>query len=831
MSGSGPAKPPPHVRLLWILGLARTVLLWERLWSRFWKVAALAGLFVSIALLDVLPFLPGWLHVLVLAVFAIGLAIVFRQGMAGFRQVDVAMARHRLERDSGLRHRPLTALADRLAADSGNRAVLDLWRAHLARMSRAVGRLRLRIPSPGVASLDPFGLRAAVFLFLVIALAASRGDAAGRLERAFIPRFDGSLGGPLSLDIWVTPPAYTGLAPLFLDKASEKTEAVKVPVGSALMAQTGGTRSAPRLWLGGRRLEFAKLAPQDFDSGGHRLDAVIEDSDHRLAVDVDGRELVSWPLEVIADAPPKVAFGKTPTAASGARLRLDFEASDDYGLGGLRAVIRRADESGGADRGSIIRLALPFSGIGSKKARGTTIQDLTAHPWAGLPVQIRLLAVDAIGQRGKSRAAQLVLPERTFNHPIARAIIAERKKLSTPSAGVGAEVARALDGIAVDAKPYFNETVVFLALAVARARLFHDRTGTVIASVQRLLWNTAIGIEDGKLSLAERQLRRAQTQLMEALANNAKPGEIDRLMDALQWALNKYLAALQDRLQGRKMMEMPPGIPIELITNDDLRQLLEEARELARAGAVDAARRLLSELERFLNGFSAALSLGEADKELTKVLGLMQDLNALADQQRKLLDESFRRLRERSGGDARPERRRQGRRRERESRPWSEGSAARQDKLRHGLGDVMLRFDETLGKIPRQLGEAERAMREAVESFTRGRPETAVRRQGEALEKLRQAQKDLAQRIARRLSGRLGAVRGSPASQPGWRRDPFGRFPDGAFGNAFGERIKIPDRMEIRRARKILRELRRRAGERQRPKLERDYIERLLRRF
>ena len=817
MSGSGAAKPPRRVRLLWILGLARTVLLWERLWSRFWKVAALAGLFVSIALLDVLPFLPGWLHVLVLAVFAVGLTIVSRQGMAGFRQVDVAMARRRLERDSGLRHRPLTALADRLATDGGNRAVLDLWRAHLARTGRAIGRLRLRIPSPGVASLDPFGLRAAVFLFLVIALAASRGDAAGRLARAFIPRFDGSLGGPLSLDIWVTPPAYTGLAPLFLDRASEKTEAVKVPVGSALMAQTGGTRSAPRLWLGGRRLEFAKLAPQDFDSGGHGIEAVIEDSDHRLAVDVDGRELVSWPLEVIADAPPKVAFGKTPAAAGGARLRLDFEASDDYGLGGLRAVIRRAGENVGADRGSAVRLALPFSGIGSKKARGTTIQDLTAHPWAGLPVQIRLVAVDAIGQRGKSRAAQLVLPERTFNHPIARAIVAERKKLSTPAAGVGAEVARALDGIAVDARPYFDETVVFLALAVARARLLHDRTGTVIASVQRLLWNTAVGIEDGKLSLAERQLRGARKQLMEALANNAEPGEIDRLMDALQWALNKYLAALQDRLQGRQMIEMPPGIPIELVTNDDLRRLLDEARELARAGAVDAARRLLSELERFLDGFSAALSPGEADKELTKALGLMRDLDALTDQQRKLLDESFRRLRER--------------RRERESPPWFEGSAARQDKLRHGLGDMMLRFDETLGKIPRQLGEAERAMRDAVEWFARRRPETAVSRQGEALEKLRQARKDLAQRIARRLSGRLGAVRGSPASRPGWRHDPFGQFLDGAFGDAFGERIEIPDRMKIRRAGKILRELRRRAGQRQRPKLERDYIERLLRRF
>ena len=813
MSGSGAAKPPRRVRLLWILGLARMVLLWERLWSRFWKLAALAGLFVSIALLDVLPALPGWLHVLVLAAFAIGMAIVFHQGMAGFRQVEVAMARHRLERDSGLTHRPLTALADHLATDSGNGTVLDLWRVHLARMSQAVGHLRLRIPSPGVASLDPFGLRAAVFLFLVIAFAASSGDAAGRLERAFIPRFDGSYSGPLSLDIWVTPPAYTGLAPLFFHKASEKTATEKVPVGSALLAQTGGTLLAPRLWLGNRSLEFAKIAPQDIDSGGHRLETVIKNSDHRLAVDVDDRELVSWPLEVIADAPPKVAFEKTPAAASRARLHLDFKASDDYGISGLQAVIRRTGESGGAAKASVVRLALPFSGTGSKKARGTTIQDLSAHPWAGLPVQIQLIAMDAIRQKGKSRTAQLVLPERTFNHPIAKAIIAERKVLSTPSARVAAEVARALDKIATDARPYFDETVVFLALSVARARLIHDRTGATIASVQRLLWNTAISIEEGKLSLSERQLRHAQKQLMEALSNNAAPEEINRLMDALQQSLNKYLAALGDRLQGRKMMEMPPDIPVELVTNDDLRRLIEEARELARAGAVDAARRLLSELERLLNGSRAALSTSKADKELTKTFGLLQNLKEIAEQQQKLLDKSFRRLLESPDGNAR--------RREPEQRTWFEGAASRQDKLRHGLGSMMLRFDETLGKIPQQLGKAERAMRDAVESFAQGRPAMAVPRQGEALEQLRQAQKDLAQRIAQRLSGRLGAVRGSPGGWPGWRRDPFGRFPDGAFGSAFGERIKIPDRMEIRR----------RAGERQRPKPERDYIERLIRRF
>ena len=59
-----------------------------------------------------------------------------------------------------------------------------------------------------------------------------------------------------------------------------------------------------------------------------------------------------------------------------------------------------------------------------------------------------------------------------------------------------------------------------------------------------------------------------------------------------------------------------------------------------------------------------------------------------------------------------------------------------------------------------------------------------------------------------------------------------------AFGRETGdgglealEGVEIPDRSEVRRSRRILDELRRRRGERQRPPLELDYIDRLLRRF
>jgi len=40
--------------------------------------------------------------------------------------------------------------------------------------------------------------------------------------------------------------------------------------------------------------------------------------------------------------------------------------------------------------------------------------------------------------------------------------------------------------------------------------------------------------------------------------------------------------------------------------------------------------------------------------------------------------------------------------------------------------------------------------------------------------------------------------------------------------------VKVPDQIDVQRAREVLEELRRRAGEAKRPQIELDYIERLL---
>jgi hypothetical protein len=69
------------------------------------------------------------------------------------------------------------------------------------------------------------------------------------------------------------------------------------------------------------------------------------------------------------------------------------------------------------------------------------------------------------------------------------------------------------------------------------------------------------------------------------------------------------------------------------------------------------------------------------------------------------------------------------------------------------------------------------------------------------------------------------------------KSDPFGRQQNGKKGPAsggaanMGDEIEIPGIQDGHSAKQIRDELRRRAGENNRPKLERDYFRRLLKRF
>ncbi|MDB5370879.1 MAG: hypothetical protein JWP20_2437, partial [Roseomonas sp.] len=138
------ARDPLSRRLARGRRLARLALAWEALWPRLWPVLGVSGLFVAVALLGVFLVLPGWLHLLVLAGFAFALGAMLWHGAHGFVAPGREAADRRLERVSGLAHRPLSTLSDRPATQDP--MGLALWQAHRARAAAAVSRLRVGGP-------------------------------------------------------------------------------------------------------------------------------------------------------------------------------------------------------------------------------------------------------------------------------------------------------------------------------------------------------------------------------------------------------------------------------------------------------------------------------------------------------------------------------------------------------------------------------------------------------------------------------------------------------------------------------------------------------------
>jgi len=809
----------PDTRFATRLRFARAALMWERVWPDCWPALAVLGSFCVLGLFDLLPRLPGLLHAGLLLGF--GAAFVIAVAAATKRAVvpDRGAARRRIERASGLEHRPLQALADRPSALLDPQST-GLWQAHRQRMEAMARRLRVGFPAAGLAARDPWGLRAVLATLLLIGAVDAGVDWRDRMARALTPVLPGgsaALAG--SLDIWVTPPEYTGLPPQFL--RPEMTETIRIPTGSGLLAQVHGGGAVPRLTIDAEGRDFEAVDQQNF-----RTSATLT-SGRQLKVTQTGAVLGGWAIEIIPDNAPKIVFAKPPEATTRAALRIDYQASDDYGVEAVKAVVQRA----GGDPGETIDIELPLPGLHLKEAQATSYHDLSPHPWAGLPVEIRMVATDALGQTGESEPVRMKLPERVFNHPVARAIIDQRKELVIDP-GSRAAVADTLADLRERPRLYRDDAVVFLGLRVAEQRLRLNEDKPSITDVEQLLWDTALRIEDGRMSLAERELRRLQQQLQDALAKNAPDEEIDRLMQELQQALDRYLQALAENLARNPDQAEQPIDPSRVITGHDLQRMLDRARELSRDGARDKARELLSQLQNMLENLRMAKPGQMPQRGSSEAQQMMRGMHDLMQRQQQLLDRSFRAQQQAQQGRT-GQRGQQGGEAQ-DGSPEMGDAAGQQEGLRRMLGDMMRRLGDGFGEVPDPLGRAERAMRDAAEALQRRHPGEAIGPQTEALDQLQQAAREFGRQMQPRL-GRgnpedddVGATDREPRDRT--ERDPLGR-PVSNNGTYDQGDVKIPDQNALQKSREILDELRRRAGERSRPELELDYIDRLLKRF
>jgi uncharacterized protein (TIGR02302 family) len=856
---------------------SRITLYFERLWPRLWLILGVAGLFLLVSLLNVWTHLPQPAHIALLAGFAIAaLAAVIYAACVNYPGRKEAV--RRLERASGIPHRPASSYEDTITANAEDPRTSAIWQAHRARLAAAMARLRVGPPHPRTDLADPVALRA-LMLLGVVAVASLVGDsAADRLRSAF--RFN-SLAALSSarLDAWVTPPSYTTRPPVMLADgarggtiSSTPAKLIEVPERSVLIVRATGSG------LGELSLEVlnegatekqhvAAKAPDAGKSSG--TGAGISELRYELRKSAEvrvlasGVELARWPFYVIPDKAPKIALTKDPERTRRGALKLDYTVEDDYGVVSAEAKVRRPDpEKKAADPAKDWARPEPLKGArlplehpptltlrlprGNTHAAQTYI-DTAPHPYAGREVILSLEARDVAGNVGRSKPIRIVLPQRQFDKPLARALIEQRGKLLDDSR-YRPQVLRALDALTLEPEGFIDNASIYLSLRTLLHGLERDGSRAGLKSATDGLWDIALRIEDGDLSDAEKALRDAQDKLAEALEKGAPDSEIQSLMQQLRDALSKYVEQLA---KNNKDQNPPEGLDQDnqQLSQQDLERMMKELEDTAKNGSRDQAQQMLSQLRDLLERLQTGQMQKKDGERGQMMMKKLDELGNMIGQQQRLMDQTYsehrRQAQRQLGGSNEGGREHQSNRQgqpgqngeggdEQQGQPGKgqsgksgqqqpgQGLGEQQRALREQLEKLKKSLDE-MGADSKELGNAEDSMKNAEQGLNQGDTSSALGDQSQALDQMRQGAQKMAEDAQKNGQSRFGQNGETP-------RDPLGR-PQRFQGPDAGNSVKVPDEIDMQRAREILEELRRRVAQPARPAMELDYFERLLRRF
>jgi uncharacterized protein (TIGR02302 family) len=844
-----PKPSEPQSRLAGAARRARYAIFWERLWPPLAALATALGLFLALSWLGLWLWLPPLGRAAGLVLFA-ALALWAAWPFWMLRLPGIADALARLDRVSGLQHRPATAIADRLAVRAEDPYSLALWNAHVERSLKSADALRAGTPAPRVASHDPYALRGLVLVAAIASFIAAGGERWQRIAAAFDWR-GVVVPANFRVDAWVAPPAYTAKPPIILPgiHPGETAAAIpangpfSVPVNSVLVVRSTG------------KLKFELSTSGGLAAAKDEVRPPAGSEEHRFTIAGTGAvtlrgagENLVWPFNAIADKPPVIALNKDPEQQSRGSLLLSYRLEDDYGVAEAQATFARKDD---ADNGRATHplfgppdFALVLPQARTRNGTGQTIKDLTDHPWAGADVVMTLIARDDGGNEGKSEPFAFRLPERIFTKPLARALIEQRRNLAL-DAEDRLRVITALDALAMAPDRFTPEAGTYLGLRSIYWALVRAKSDDDLREVVKRLWQMAVGIEDGDVSNAQEALRNAQNALQQALDRGASDQEIKALMDQLRAAMDRFMQALAEQLKNNRELARPLSPNTRVLSSRDLQNMLDRLENLARNGAKDAARQLLQQLQEMMENLQMGMpDMNDGDEDMMSAL---DELGDMIRQQQNLRDRTFQ-----QGQSERQRGQREGRSGQQQQQPDG-NSFGELRQNQQGLRDRLNKLHDELknrgfGQNDQnqqgqpgqgqgqeqldQLGRAGEAMGDAAGNLGEGDAEGAVDSQGRALDALRKGAQGLAQSMQQQMGrgpgpGRPGRFGQSRAQQ---ETDPLGRP---LRGRDYGDdtTVRVPGEIDVQRARRIIEELRRRFGDFARPQEELEYIERLLKNY
>ena len=821
------------------IALARLALAWEALWAALCRPIILATGLAALVLSGLLALLPDYVRYIGV-IAAAGAMIWLLRPAFRVRWPSAYAAMRRIESRTDLVNRPISAAGDTLAESHADERSLALWTEHKRRQLAMLSGLKVGKPQSGWRDIDPLSLRVPACIALVASLFLSQQDTLSTLQNTFRM-------GPLvaqkllTLDAWLKPPAYTGKPPLLLTSAAEierlKTDnEILVPENAVLTLRLDGA-TAPRLGFydvsGDNTKELKDItAKSSFGNGLFQADAKL--GRPALIRIFDGtKELAAWHVSVVPDQPPTITILGEPKTESLGALTLKWKAADDYGVTAITSQIYLSDNQDdgvGFSSNGVFLFDPPNFPISLRKSApkeeiGSSSADLTAHPWAGLMVDLTLEVTDAAKHKTASIVKTFKLPERIFTKPLARALIEQRKSLILDPSSLPT-VQQLLAALLVYPDGLIESSGPHIAIASVVSRLRNLEGSEDLTEALDMLWQIAIAVEDGNLGDARKDVEAARKALEKALAEGASPQELERLMQQLRQAMDHYMESMSQenkkrQAQGQKNRSSKNG---RTITQEDIQKMLDTIEKLSQNGAKDAAQEMLSQLEDILKNLEPGMAQGD-QQDPSANSEMLNQLSDMMRRQQQLMDKTQRQPQPGTGDQLNKEGDDPG---NRGSKEGASGLAGEQGDLAQQLEEFMKDLGKNGLQSPPSLGEAGKKMGDARQSLEQQDREGALSQQGEALNKLREGAQNMARQMQQ--AGKEGQDNnGKEGQAKGDSKDPLGR-PRPSKDDQYGpEKNMLPSELAMRRAREILESLRARANAPNLPRVDRDYIERLLR--